>query len=447
MGWEFRTDPDFQAELDWIDRFMTDDVEPLDYLLADPHDIAQPGFAELVRPLQQIVKERGLWACHLDPGKGGRGYGQVKLALMAEVMGRSRFGPTVFGCQAPDTGNSEILAMYGTPEQKQRWLEPLLDNRTVSTFAMTEPHGGADPLGIRTTAARDGDGWRLNGEKWFATSARFAAFFLVVAVTEPDAEPHRRMSILIVPSGTPGVEILHNSRFYSESEPTHGHLRFTDVAVPAQNILGDRGAAFVIAQNRLGGGRLHHAMRTTAQAKAAFDMMCSRALSRVTKGERLADKQMVQEKIADCWIKLRQFRLLVLETAWLLDEGQDYRAVRKNIAAVKAVMPGVLHDVASAALQIHGSLGLSDDMPFAAWIMQAYRTGLSDGPTEVHKVTVARQVLRDYQADDESFPAYYGPRQRERAVERYKDVFTGCSSLIRDVRGADGCVSGGMQEV
>ena len=137
-------------------------------------------------------------------------------------------------------------------------------------------------------------------------------------------------------------------------------------------------------------------MRTTAQAKAAFDMMCSRALSRVTKGERLADKQMVQEKIADCWIKLRQFRLLVLETAWLLDEGQDYRAVRKNIAAVKAVMPGVLHDVASAALQIHGSLGLSDDMPFAAWIMQAYRTGLSDGPTEVHKVTVARQVLRDY---------------------------------------------------
>ena len=420
MAWDFHTDPEFQQELDWIDRFVKDDVEPLDHLLKDPHDVDQPRFAELVRPLQQVVKDRGLWACHLGPEHGGKGYGQVKLALMAEVMGRSRFGPTVFGAQAPDTGNSEILARYGTAEQKARYLEPLLDNRIVSCFTMTEPHGGADPLMMRTTATLGPQGWVINGEKWFATSARYAEFFLVVAVTDPDAEkPHKRMSILIVPKGTPGLEILHNSRFHGEPEATHAHLRFTDVTVPADHILGERGEAFVIAQNRLGGGRLHHAMRTVAQAKAAFDMMCSRALSRETKGEQLARKQLVQEKISDCWIQLRQFRLLVLETAWLLDQGNDYRAVRKNIAAVKATMPQVLHDIAAAALQVHGSLGLSDDMPFTDWIAQSFRVGLSDGPTEVHKVTVAREVLRDYEPDDESFPWYFRPHEQERAWKRY----------------------------
>ncbi|MET7992198.1 acyl-CoA dehydrogenase family protein [Amycolatopsis sp. NPDC005232] len=415
MAWDFSTDPEFQEELDWVEEFVRDEVQPLDFLLGDPHDLVQPGYEELVRPLQETVKRRGLWACHLDPGLGGKGFGQVKLALMAEVMGRSRFGPTVFGCQAPDTGNSEILARYGTAKQKTRYLEPLLDNRIVSTFAMTEPHGGADPLMIRTTAALGAGGWTLNGQKWFATSARYAGFFLVVAITEPEASPHRRMSILIVPAGTPGIEILRNSKFHGEPEATHAHVRFTDVVVPVDSILGERGDAFVIAQNRLGGGRLHHAMRTIAQAQAAFDMMCSRALSRTTKGEQLAKKQLVQEKIADCWAKLRQFRLLVLETAWLLDQGRDYRAVRKNIAAVKATMPGVLHEVAAAALQVHGSLGLSDDMPFTDWIAQSFRLGLSDGPTEVHKVTIAREVLRDYEPDDESFPWYFRPAQEERA--------------------------------
>jgi acyl-CoA dehydrogenase len=419
MAWDFSTDPEFQRELDWIDQFVSDDVEPLDYLLKDPHDLRQPRYDELVRPLQAVVKARGLWACHLDPGRGGKGYGQVKLALMAEVMGRSRFGPTVFGCQAPDTGNSEILARYGTQAQQARYLRPLLDNEIVSCFAMTEPHGGADPLTMRTTARLDADGWHVNGQKWFATSARFASFFLVVAITDPEAAPHRRLSILIVPSETKGIEILHNSRFHGEPEATHAHLSLVDVVVPADSLLGDRGDAFVVAQNRLGGGRLHHAMRTVAQAKAAFDMMCSRALSRQTKGEQLAAKQLVQEKIADCWVQLRQFRLLVLETAWLLDQGNDYRAVRKNIAAVKATMPAVLHDISAAALQVHGSMGLSDDMPFTDWIAQSYRLGLSDGPTEVHKVTVAREVLRDYAADDEVFPAYYRPSEQERAWKRY----------------------------
>lgn len=419
MGWKFRTDSEVQAELDWIDEFVRDEVEPLDHLLENMHDLDQPGFDHLVRPLQDKVKERGLWACHLGPELGGRGYGQVRLALMAELLGRARFGPIVFGCQAPDSGNAEILARFGTQEQKARYLEPLLDNRIVSCFSMTEPQGGSDPTQFRTRAIETSAGWHIDGEKWFSTNARYAAFFIVMAVTDPDAAPHARQSLFLVPAETPGVKLLHNSGFVGEFEPSHAHVRYEGVAVGSDSMLGARGAAFTIAQTRLSGGRLHHAMRTVALAQRALDMLCERALSRVTKGEQLADKQMVQEKVADCWIKLRQFRLLVLETAWLLDESHDYRAVRRNISAVKATAPVVLHDVASAALQIHGSLGLSNDMPFMDWIAQSYRVGLSDGPTDIHKVVVAKEVLRGYEPGDESFPDYFRPTARAAALERF----------------------------
>jgi acyl-CoA dehydrogenase len=419
VGWEFDTDPEFQQELDWVDEFMRERVEPLDHLLKNPHDLTQARFDELVRPLQAEVKSRNLWACHLDAEHGGKGYGQVKLALMAEVTGRSRFGPSVFGTQAPDTGNSEILARFGTDTQKSRYLEPLLDNRIVSTFAMTEPQGGSDPTNLRTTAVLDDDGWVISGEKWFSTSAKYAAFFLVVAVTDADAPRHERTSILVVPAETEGIQILRDSGFHGEAEPAHSHVRFTDVRVPADSLLGPRGQGFMVAQARLGGGRMHHAMRTVAQAQRAFEMMCERAVSRSTKGELLADKQLVQGMIADAWIQLRQFRLLVLETAWLMDAGRDKYEIRRNIAAVKATMPKVLHDVASAALQIHGSLGLSTDMPFSDWIMQSYRVGLSDGPTEVHRINLARQILRTVAPGPEDFPDYFRPFARERAEEQY----------------------------
>ncbi|MFG2039824.1 acyl-CoA dehydrogenase family protein [Dactylosporangium sp. NPDC048998] len=419
MAWEFETDPEFQEELDWADRFVRERVEPLDYLLKNPHDLAQPRFDELVRPLQAQVKARGLWACHLDPEHGGKGYGQVKLALLAELTGRARFGPTVFGAQAPDTGNSEILARFGTPEQRARYLEPLLDNRIVSCFAMTEPHGGSDPTALRTTATLDGDNWVVVGDKWFSTSAKYAAFFIVAAVTDPDASPHRRMSLVIVPAGTPGVRILRDSGFHGEPEPAHSHVRFDRVRVPAGSLLGERGAGFAVAQARLGGGRMHHAMRTVGQARRAFEMMCERAVSRTTKGERLADKQLVQAMVADAWTQLRMFRLLVLETAWLIDARREPAEVRRNIAAVKATMPRVLHDVASAALQVHGSLGLSTDMPFSDWIMQSYRVGLSDGPTDVHRINLAKQLLRDVTPGPEDFPEYFRPFAHERAVRQY----------------------------
>jgi len=420
--WSFATEPEFQTELDWIEQFVRNEVEPLDHILGSQWNIHDPRFKALVRPLQAKVRERDLWACHLGPELGGKGYGQLKLALMNEQFGRSRFGPIVFGSQAPDTGNSEILAHYGTPEQKERFLEPLLANEIVSCFAMTEPQGGADPLVLTMSAVSDGDEWVLNGEKWFASNARFASFFIVMAVTDPDAAPHRRMSMFIVPAETPGLEIIRNYGFYGEPEDVHGHMRWTDVRVSKENMLGGRGDAFVVAQVRLSGGRMHHAMRTLAEATKCFEMMCERVVSRFTKGEQLAKKQMVQEKIADSWVQLRQFRLLILETAWLADNNPDWKSVRKNVAAVKSIMPKVLHDIAERALHLHGSLGISSQMPFTDALVNAYHVGLADGPTEVHKVTVAREVLKDFTPVNAMFPDYMRYKKEEAALAYYRDA-------------------------
>ncbi|MEO8296306.1 MAG: acyl-CoA dehydrogenase family protein [Burkholderiales bacterium] len=422
MSWSFETDPAFQKDLDWVEAFVRDEVEPLDHLLDSPYDVKSPRFQRLVRPLQLRVRERKLWACHLGPELGGQGYGQVKLGLLNEILGRSSFGPVVFGCQAPDSGNAEILAHYGTPEQKRRFLEPLLANEIISCFAMTEPQGGADPLVLKTRAVRDGTDWVISGEKWFASNARFAAFFIVMVVTDPDAPPYKGMSMFIVPAGAPGLEIVRNvhlSRPDADRESGHAYLRFSGVRVPADHMLGEPGGAFVVAQTRLGGGRIHHAMRTIGEARKALDMMCERALSRHTQGELLAKKQMVQEKIADSWIELEQFRLFVLRTAWLIDKHNDYKVVRKDISAIKAAMPKVLHDIASRALQIHGSLGVTDEVPFMDQILSSYVMGLADGPTEVHKVTLARELLRSYKGTKDLFPAYHRPLARERALARY----------------------------
>jgi acyl-CoA dehydrogenase len=287
---------------------------------------------------------------------------------------------------------------------------------------MTEPHGGADPLVFTTRAALDGDHWVINGEKWFSSNARWADFLIVMAVTDPDAAPHRRMSMFIVPSDTSGIEILRNVGFMGEREPAHAYVRYTDVRVPLDHLLGERGDGFGVAQTRLGGGRIHHAMRTIGEARKALDMMCERALSRFTAGERLSEKQMVQEKIADSWIELEQFRLLVLRTAWLIDKRQDYRKVRKDIAAVKAAMPKVLNDIASRALQIHGSIGVSTEMPFMHQIAVSFVMGLADGPTEVHKITVAKQVLRDHRPTNDLFPAYSLLSTRDRAREQHPEL-------------------------
>ncbi|HKV54111.1 MAG TPA: acyl-CoA dehydrogenase family protein [Candidatus Binataceae bacterium] len=422
MSWDFETDPEFQKDLDWIEKFVREEVEPLDYLLDSPYEVNNPKRNKLVRPLQDQVRKRKLWGCHLEPEIGGQGYGQLKLALMNEILGRSRFAPTVFGCQAPDTGNSEILAKYGTPEQKKRYLEPLLANEIVSCFSMTEPQGGADPKVFQTRAELRGDNWVINGEKWFSSNARYASFLITMAVTDPDAPPYKRLSTFIVPTDATGLNIVRNVGVGQEAEGTHGYLRYQDVQIPKDHLLGPRGGGFVVAQTRLGGGRIHHAMRTVGQVRKAFDMMCERALSRTTQGSLLADKQMVQEKIADSWIDIESFRLLVLRTAWRIDRYKDYLKVRKDIAAVKAQMPKVFHDVAVRALQVHGSLGVTPEMPFVDQVLESFVMGLADGPTEVHKVTLARQILRDYKATGGLFPSGHIPALREAAIKKYGEM-------------------------
>lgn len=421
MAWDFETEPEFQKELDWIDTFVGEEVEPLDHVLGNPYDIQNPRHRKIVPRLQAQVKQRGLWACHLGPELGGKGYGQLKLGLMNEILGRSRFAPTVFGCQAPDTGNSEILAHYGSPEHKEEYLKPLLDGEIVSCFSMTEPHAGADPKMFTCRAERDGDFWVINGEKWFSSNARWARFLIVMVVTDPDAPPYQRMSMFIVPADTPGIHIKRNVGLADEAEGDgdHAYIHYDHVRVPAENMLGGPGQGFEVAQTRLGGGRIHHAMRTIGQIKKSFDMMCERVLSRETQGEVLANKQMVQEKIADSWMEIEQFRLFVLRTAWRIDKYKDYRKVRKDIAAIKAVMPKVFHDVAYRALHLHGSLGVSNEMPFSKQITESFVMGLADGPTEVHKITVARQILREYQATDGLFPTGHLPALRQKAIQKY----------------------------
>jgi acyl-CoA dehydrogenase len=421
MAWDFETEPEFQKELDWMETFVREEVEPLDHVLGNQYDIQNPRHRKIVPTLQAEVKQRGLWACHLGPELGGKGYGQLKLGLMNEILGRSRFASIIFGCQAPDTGNGEILAHYGSPEHKEKYLKPLLNGEIVSCFSMTEPHAGADPKMFTCKAERDGDFWVINGEKWFSSNARYATFLIVMVVTDPDAAPYQRMSMFIVPADAPGVNIKRNVGLADEAEEDgdHAYIHYDDVRVPAENMLGAPGQAFEVAQTRLGGGRIHHAMRTIGQIKKSFDMMCERVLSRETQGEVLANKQMVQEKIADSWMEIEQFRLFVLRTAWRIDKYKDYRKVRKDIAAIKAVMPKVFHDVAYRALHLHGSLGISNEMPFSKQITESFVMGLADGPTEVHKITVARQILREYQATEGLFPTGHLPALREKAIQKY----------------------------
>jgi len=424
MTWDFETDEAFERELDWVNDFVRDELVDLDQVVAHAWDMRDPVRQALVPPLQERVRERGLWACHLGPELGGAGFGQVKLALLNECLGRTHSGPIVFGCHAPDSGNSEILAHYGTPELKQRYLEPLLRNEIVSAYSMTEPRGGSDPTGFTTRAELDGDEWVINGEKWFSSHANFASFLIVLAVTDPDESRHRRLSMFVVPSDTPGLEIIRNVGLYGHAEGagTHSYVRYNNVRIPKDHLLGGRGDGFIVAQTRLGGGRIHHAMRTVGLVRHALEMMAERALSRETQGEPLARKQLVQAMIADSWLELEQFRLLVLRTAWRIDKYQDYQKVRGDISAVKIAMPKVLHDVASRALQLHGSLGASDEMPFGAMVLESFHMGLADGATEVHKVTLAREVLKGFRPTEGLFPSEHLPKLRERAEARFGDV-------------------------
>jgi acyl-CoA dehydrogenase len=425
MAWDFSTEPEFQEQLDWIDEFVREEIEPLDLAFSSHivYDRSHPVHEKVIRPLQQKVKDRGLWACHLGPDLGGLGYGQLKLALMNEILGRSNFAPMVFGCQAPDSGNAEILAHYGSDAQKEQYLQPLLNGDIVSCYSMTEPQAGSDPQEFTCRAWRDGDQYVIDGEKWFSSNLRYAAFAIVMAVTDPDVPVYQGTSMFLVPTDTPGIEIIRNVGLAGEApgEGSHAYVRYDNVRVPVDNLLGGEGQAFAIAQTRLGGGRIHHAMRTIASCRKAFDMMCERALSRRTQGEVLAKKQLVQEKIADSYIQLEAFRLLVLQAAWKIDQVGGAKS-RREIAVVKVLTPQVLQDIVYRSLHVHGSLGTSNEMPLMGMWTMAPVMGIADGPTEVHKVTIARQVLKEYTPSDGLFPSTHLPPRQEAARKRFADL-------------------------
>ena len=420
MAIDFSVEPEFQARLDWMDRFVTEEVEPLDLYFRDtvsPFDRTDATANALVRPLQRQVQEQDLWACHLGPDLGGPGYGQVKLALMNEILGRSLWGQIVFGCQAPDSGNGEILAHYGTEEQRERYLRPLLAGEISSTYSMTEPQGGSDPNYFTCRAVRDGDEWVITGEKWFASNFRYSTFLIVMVITNPDVPVYRGSSMMLVPSDAEGLEVVTDVGLGSEplGEGDHPHLRFNDVRVPAENLLGEEGSGFKIAQTRLGGGRVHHAMRSVGTAQRALDMMCERVLSRETKGSLIAEKQAIQHWVADSWVQIQQFRLQVLHCAWLIDTVGDYAKIRQHIAGVKVATPKVLIDVVYRAMHAHGSLGVSNLMPLAHMWMSGPVMGIADGPSEVHKDTIAKQVLKGYAPHDGLYPSMHLPTRIEAA--------------------------------
>ncbi|RRX01864.1 acyl-CoA dehydrogenase [Pandoraea apista] len=422
--WDFSTDPEFQEKLDWMAAFVKEECEPLDRLypgMGAPYDITNHKARALARPLMEKVKAQALWACHLGPELGGQGYGQVKLALMNEILGRSQWAPIVFGTAAPDTGNAEIIAMFGTQAQKDRYLKPLLEGEIVSCYSMTEPQGGADPGQFQCRAVRDGDEWVITGEKWFSSNARYAEFLIVMCVTDPDVPIYRGASMFLVPRATPGVNILRNTGVFGEPESdySHGYIRYEGVRVPADALLGGEGQGFAGAPARLGGGRGHHAMRTVGQCRMALEMLCERAVSRHTKGSALADKQLVQAYVADSWIELQQLRLQVMHTAWLIDQGHDYKSNQVPIAGIKVAMAKVMHDIVQRTIQVHGALGLSDEMPLAQMWIHAMMMGVVDGPTEVHKLTIAKHLLRNAKPAPGLFPSAHLPPRIAAAREKY----------------------------
>lgn len=425
MAWDFETEPEFQQQLDWMDAFVREEIEPIGLVWrksTDPFDVHNATTCALVKPLQDEVRRRGLWACHLTPELGGQGYGQVKLALMNEILGRSSWASRVFGTQAPDTGNAEIIAHYGTAAQKARYLQPLLNGEIVSCYSMTEPQAGSDPGQFTCRAWREGDEWVINGDKYFSSHADFAEFLIVMAITDTSVPVHQGATMFLVPRDTPGIEIMRNIGLMHESldQPgSHGWVRYNNVRLPHDAVLGEPGKAFALAQKRLGGGRIHHAMRTVAYCRSALDMLCERALSRHTQGGLLAEKQTIQNYIADSFIQLEQFRLLVLYSAWWCDKG-DLQKSRIYISAVKVQAAEVLHDIVRRAVQVHGALGCSNETPLAGLWMTVPMMGVMDGPSEVHRVTVAKQVLRQHKASpDPLWPSEWLPARIDAARQKF----------------------------
>jgi acyl-CoA dehydrogenase len=425
MAWDFSTDPEYDAQLVWMRAFVKDEVFPLETL-----SLTREQLLALIAPLQDQVKERGLWAAHLPPELGGMGFGQVHLGLMHEILGQSLYAPVVFGNNAPDSGNAELLAagmeMTGREEIRERWLAPLLSGAIRSGFSMTEPHtAGSDPRLLATRAVRDGEEWVITGRKWYTTNGSVADILIVMAVTNPEVHPYQGSSMFVVPVDTPGVSIVrdvgamdHPDVVYGQFG-NHAEILYDEVRVPADHLIGPEGSGFLLAQTRLGPGRIHHCMRWLGQSQRAFDMMCERAQSRFTHGSLLAEKQTIQNWIADSKAEMHAARLMTLHAAWKMDQV-GASASRDEIAMIKYYGAGVLHNVIDRAIQTYGSLGYSTDMPLESMYRAARAARIYDGPDEVHRQTVARHALKEYSAVE--VPSDHIPTRRSAAREKYAEV-------------------------
>jgi len=379
--------------------FMKKEVYPIE------PEFQHSGFKQLEPLLNQKrakVKQMGLWAPQMPEEYGGMGLPMMEHAIVSEALGGSPLGHYIFGCQAPDAGNMEILHKYGTETQKKEYLEPLVRGDIRSCFSMTEPEKpGSNPTWMDTAAVKDGDDYVINGQKWFTSSADGAKFAIVMAVTNPEAEPHLRASQILVPTDTPGFNLVRNISVMGhqgEGWPSHAEVIYQNCRVPRSNLLGQEGMGFVIAQERLGPGRIHHCMRWIGICERAFDLMCERAVTReIAPGHRLGTRQIVQAWIAECRAAITAARLMVMHAGWRIDTVGLYEA-REDISLIKFYVADVLSMVLDRALQVHGALGMTDDTPIATFWRHERAAHIYDGPDEVHKVTVAKRILRRYGA-------------------------------------------------
>ncbi|MEL6543055.1 MAG: acyl-CoA dehydrogenase family protein [Myxococcota bacterium] len=377
--------------------FVDERLIPLESVILEPGSDYRPVLAEV----RSEVKSLGFWAPHLPREHGGMGLSLMEFARVSEELGRTLLGHHAFFCHAPDVGNIEVLIEHGSDAQKERFLAPLLTGDTHSCFAMTEPDtAGSNPLMLATQAKREGEHYVINGHKWFATAADGAAFAIVMAVTQPEAEnPYGKTSMLLVPTDTKGYIQVRNIPVMGEPHGGyfgHSELRFEDCRVPAENLLGPDGAGFLIAQQRLGPGRIHHCMRWIGICERAFELMCRRAATReIAPGKPLASRQIVQQWIAESRAEIDAARLLVLDTADTIDRVGT-SAARVAISEIKYFVAGVLDRVLDRAIQSHGALGITDDTPLAYWYRHERGARIYDGADEVHQSVVARQVLKGF---------------------------------------------------
>ena len=388
-----------------LEAFMDECVYPAEATIAeevrasgDPHH--HPAAME---ELKAEAKSRGLWNLfHPHPGRGP-GLSNVEYAPLAEIMGRSpHIAPEACNCNAPDTGNMEVLELYGTEEHRRRWLEPLLAGEIRSAFCMTEPGvASSDATNVAMRMERVDGGWKLNGRKWFTSNGMHPNLrvLIVMGKTSPDAETHRQQSMLVVPADAPGVTVLRDLPVFGfHDREGHAEVLFDDVVVPDFDVLRGEGEGFRIAQDRLGPGRIHHCMRAIGMAERALEMMCRRAMERSTFGTLLADRDNVRDRIAQARIDIEMARLLTLKAAWLMDEAGN-KAARQEIAAIKVAAPATALRVVDQAIQLFGGEGVTDDVPLAQFWAGLRALRLADGPDEVHLMTIARGELRRYRGD------------------------------------------------